>query len=49
MKDLMIAIKNKPNSSFLDALEQKYAPKKMKATSHTATTQPKKGRGIKKK
>lgn len=30
MKDLILAIRNKPTTSFLDSLEQKYAPKKQK-------------------
>lgn len=30
MKDLIVAIKNKPTTSFLDSLEQKYGTKKQK-------------------
>lgn len=31
MKELTLAIRNKSNKSFLDALEDKYAPKKQRA------------------
>lgn len=30
MKELTLAIRNKSNNSFLEALEKKYAPKKQK-------------------
>jgi hypothetical protein len=48
MKELALIIKNKSNKSFIDALEEKYAPKKQKVELKNQTEQ-KKGKKDKRK